>query len=129
MNKNQKKRIAIEVKYERVSNSSPGYHKYIVTILEPSGETKKVPAYGRDAQEALSRLNRFYLYQEASQRIEVIPTWAALLVFLVSIAPSAILVRITGNPWYFLIEFFILAVIFMLVSSITSKDEDWLNLD
>lgn len=129
MNKNQKKRLAIEVKYERESNSNPGYRKYTVTILEPSGATKTVPAYGRDAQEALSRLNRFYLSQEAAHRIEVIPTWAALLVFLVSIAPSAILVRVTGNPWYFLIEFFILAVIFMLVSSITNKDEDWLNLD
>lgn len=123
------KRLAIEVKYERESKSAPGYRKYMVTILEPSGELKTVPAYGRDAQEALSRLNRFYFAREASLRLETVPTWIALLVFLVSIVPSAILARKTDNPWYFLIEFFVLAIIFMIISIVTSKDEDWLNLD
>ena len=51
-----KKRKAIDCKLIRPSNSNPGYFKYEVTIQETNGTTSKHPAYGKDMQDAISRL-------------------------------------------------------------------------
>ena len=50
------KRKATDCKFIRESNSNPGYNKYIVTVKECDGTTSQVPAYGKDMQDALSRL-------------------------------------------------------------------------
>lgn len=50
------KRKAIDCKLVRPSNSNPGYFKYEVTIKEPDGAIHIQPAYGKDMQDAISRL-------------------------------------------------------------------------
>ena len=50
------KRKAIDCKLVRPSNSNPGYFKYEVTIQEKDGTTHVQPAYGKDMQDAISRL-------------------------------------------------------------------------
>ena len=50
------KRRAIECKIVEKSKSNPGYIKYMVTIAEMDGTIHKQPAYGKDMQDALSRL-------------------------------------------------------------------------
>lgn len=51
-----KKRKAIKCELARTSNSHPNYFKYIVTIEEVDGTTHQVPSYGKDMQDAISRL-------------------------------------------------------------------------
>ncbi len=51
-----KKRKAINCELIRPSNSNPGYFKYEVTIEDKDGNTSMHPAYGKDMQDAISRL-------------------------------------------------------------------------
>tara|TARA_R110000751_G_scaffold275324_2_gene376170 strand:- start:192 stop:572 length:381 start_codon:yes stop_codon:yes gene_type:complete len=53
---NTNKRKAIDCKLVRPSNSNPGYFKYEVVIQETDGSTNTQPAYGKDMQDAISRL-------------------------------------------------------------------------
>jgi hypothetical protein len=50
------KRKAIDVKYRKSSESFPNYLKYEVTVLNEDGTTEVIPAYGKDLQDALSRV-------------------------------------------------------------------------
>lgn len=50
------KRKAIDCKLIRPSTSNPGYFKYDITIQEKDGTTSSQPAYGKDMQDAISRL-------------------------------------------------------------------------
>lgn len=50
------KRKAIDVKYRKTSESFPEYLKYEVTVLNEDGTTEVIPAYGKDLQDALSRI-------------------------------------------------------------------------
>ena len=50
------KRKAINVKYRKSSESFPEYLKYEVTVLNEDGTTEVIPAYGKDLQDALSRV-------------------------------------------------------------------------
>ena len=49
-------RKALDCKLIGQSDIDPKYFKYEVTIQESTGETYKAPAFGRDMQDALSRL-------------------------------------------------------------------------
>ena len=50
------KKKAINAVYRKDSESFPEWLKYEVTILSEDGEISKVPAYGKDLQDALSRV-------------------------------------------------------------------------
>ena len=50
------RRKAIEGKLIGESKTSPGYFKYLFTILELDGSTTELPAYGKDMEDALERL-------------------------------------------------------------------------
>ena len=52
----EKKRKAIDCKLVGPRNSNPGYFKYEVTIKEKDGNIYSQPAYGKDMQDAISRL-------------------------------------------------------------------------
>ena len=50
------KRRAIDCKLLKRSTTHDGYCKYMVTIGEKDGTTHQQPVYGKDMQDALSRL-------------------------------------------------------------------------
>ena len=52
----KKIRKAVDCKMVAPSKTSPGYFKYEVTIEDVDGTINKVPAYGKDMQDAISRL-------------------------------------------------------------------------
>ena len=54
--KNKKKKVAIHVEIRKESQTFDGWLKYEVTIKNSEGELEKVPAYGKDLQDALSRV-------------------------------------------------------------------------
>lgn len=49
-------RKALDCKLVGQSDIDPKYYRYEVTIQEANGEVYKAPAFGRDMQDALSRL-------------------------------------------------------------------------
>ena len=50
------KQKVIDVKYRKESKTFPEWMKYEVTLLNEDGTTNKIPAYGKDLQDALSRV-------------------------------------------------------------------------
>jgi len=60
------RRRALDCKLVEKSKNNPGYLKYMVTIGEKNGDTNTQPAYGKDMQDALSRL----LHKERLVRVE-----------------------------------------------------------
>ena len=50
------KQKVINAEYRKDSNSFPKWMKYEVTILNEDGTTETIPAYGKDLQDALSRV-------------------------------------------------------------------------
>jgi len=50
------KQKVIDVKYRKDSTQFPKWMKYEITLLNEDGSTDKIPAYGKDLQDALSRV-------------------------------------------------------------------------
>ncbi|MAO23694.1 MAG: hypothetical protein CMJ25_23345 [Phycisphaerae bacterium] len=50
------KQKVISVEFRKDSNAFPDWMKYEVTILNEDGTTQVIPAYGKDLQDALSRV-------------------------------------------------------------------------
>ena len=64
------KRKAIHAELRKESKTFEGWLKYEVTIQEEDGKTSKVPAYGKDLQDALSRVVH-------DEKVEKLPGWSA----------------------------------------------------
>jgi hypothetical protein len=68
----QRKKV-IGVEYRKESESFPEWMKYEVTILNENGTTEKVPAYGKDLQDALSRVVHDYRIKKIGEKTKKIP--------------------------------------------------------
>jgi len=99
------RRRAIECKIVERSKSNPGYCKYDVTIAELDGTVHTEPAYGKDMQDALSRL----MNTERTVKIEKKMERNPLIFFIVWMAVMAIPVIVHGDltytPWFILYMF------------------------
>ena len=74
------KRKAIQAELRKESQTFDGWLKYEVTIQNEDGSTEKVPAYGKDLQDALSRVVHDEKVQKLEKRTKRIPdlVWATL---------------------------------------------------
>ena len=74
------KRKAIHAELRKESQTFNGWLKYEVTIQNEDGSTEKVPAYGKDLQDALSRVVHDEKVQKLEKRTKRIPdlVWAVL---------------------------------------------------
>ena len=90
------RRMAIKAEWQRDSNSAPGFNKYFITIRETDGTELRMPAYGRDMQDALSRLVKTERAEKAGRghgegsRLRVRPacSWAPWVWALPSARPA-----------------------------------------
>ena len=73
------RRRAIECKIVEKSKSNPGYCKYDITIAELDGTIHTEPAYGKDMQDALSRLINTERTFKIEKKIENNVGWIFLL--------------------------------------------------
>ena len=119
MGKNKKikfdKRRAIDCKLIKRSATHEGYCKYIVTI-EKDGTTHQQPVYGKDMQDALSRL----LWHERTEKVVKVAekgngTPIIALTLLALIIP-AIYTAETDNPLYLLWSLGAIVVGFIVIS-------------
>ena len=107
------RRRAIDCKLERTSSSNPGYFKYNVTIREKDGTVHTEPCYGKDMQDALSRL----INTERTQIVEKKVMNNPLLFFLLWITLMAwpvLLTQTHNTPWFVLYMFGGVAGLFII---------------
>ena len=69
------KQKVIDVKYRKDSQTFPKWMKYEVTLLNEDGSTEKIPAYGKDLQDALSRVVHDKKLEKIGKTTKVVPWW------------------------------------------------------
>ena len=110
------KRREIDCKLIKRRATHEGYCKYIVTIGEKDGTTHQQPVYGKDMQDALSRL----LWHERTEKVVKVAekgngTPIIALTLLALIIP-AIYTAKTDNPIYLLWSLGAIVVGFIVIS-------------
>lgn len=98
---NKPRRMAIKAEWQRDSNSAPGFNKYFITIRDVDGTESRVPAYGRDMQDALSRLVKTERAEKLAEATEKVPDYVYVLLFLGTLGVGATLSTASGDPMYF----------------------------
>ena len=108
------KRRAIDCEIVEKSKSNPGYCKYMVTIAEVDGTIHKQPAYGKDMQDALSRLINTERTIKMEKKMERNPFVFFLLWMLVMLGPVLINGEMTYTPWFILYMFISFTALFLI---------------
>lgn len=74
------KQKVINATYRKESKTFPDWLKYEVTLLNEDGTTETIPAYGKDLQDALSRVVHDKKVVEVEQKTKRIPdvVWVVL---------------------------------------------------
>ena len=74
------KQKVINVTYRKDSQTFPKWMKYEIEILNEDGTTQLIPAYGKDLQDALSRVVHDDRVEKVEERVKRIPdlVWAIL---------------------------------------------------
>ena len=97
------RRRAIDCKLIERSKSNPGYCKYMITIAELNGIVHKQPAYGKDMQDALSRLMKKEMTVKVERKLES-NTGLIFLAWLIIMGTPALFVD-HSTPWFLLYTF------------------------
>ena len=107
------RRRAIDCRILKKSTTHKGYCKYMITICEKDGTIHKQPVYGKDMQDALSRL----INTERTVRIEKRMEKNPFVFFLIWMAVMAIPVFVKGDmtytPWFVLYMFVSFTALFV----------------
>lgn len=74
------KQKVTNVTYRKDSQTFPDWMKYEVELLQEDGSIQKIPAYGKDLQDALSRVVHDQKVQQIEQKTKRIPdlVWVVL---------------------------------------------------
>lgn len=98
------RRRALECRFVEKSKSNPGYLKYMVTIGEKDGTKHTQPVYGKDMQDALSRLINKELTVKVERKLET-STGFVFLAWLLIIGTLTVLLETTNTPWILVYTF------------------------
>ena len=96
------RRRAVNCKLIRKSKSNPGYCKYEVTISEMDGTFHKQPCYGKDMQDALSRLINIERTYKVEKKVN--STWVALTAIGLFMGCPAFLASSENQPLYLILS-------------------------
>ena len=75
------KQKVIDVSYRKDSGAFPDWMKYEITLLNEDGTEEKIPAYGKDLQDSLSRVAHDKKVEAVEKKVERAPGWAFLYGF------------------------------------------------
>jgi len=83
----RKKQKVIRVSYREDSKTFPDWLKYEITLLNEDGTTENVPAYGKDLQDALSRVVHDKKVETVSKVVNKIPSfvWPGIWILSLSV--------------------------------------------
>jgi hypothetical protein len=82
------KRKVINVTYRKDSETFPKWMKYEIELLNEDGTTEVIPAYGKDLQDALSRVVHDTKVEKVSKVVDKVPTfvwpitWIGVMVYI-----------------------------------------------
>lgn len=107
------RRRAIDCELLEKSKTHKGYCKYLVTIAEMDGTIHKQPAYGKDMQDALSRLMNIERTIKIEKKMERNPFIFFLLWMAVMVVPVA-WYDVMYTPWFILWMFVSFTTLFLL---------------
>tara|TARA_R110002020_G_scaffold294130_3_gene509966 strand:+ start:13813 stop:14214 length:402 start_codon:yes stop_codon:yes gene_type:complete len=109
------RRRALECKLVEKSKNNPGYLKYMVTIGEKDGTKHTQPVYGKDMQDALSRL----INKERTLKVEKKITGNPFLFFLgwMAVMGWPVLISDVSNTPWFIVYGFVGVIGLILVAS------------
>ena len=91
----------INVTYRKDSNTFPDWMKYEVTILNEDGTTQRIPAYGKDLQDALSRVVHDKRVDSVKSKSQRVPMYAWIAVWFGYLAVLISAYMKTGNFWIY----------------------------
>lgn len=121
------KRKVINVSYRKDSKSFPDWMKYEIEILNEDGSTDTIPAYGRDLQDALSRVEHDKKVEKVSKVIRKVPDviWVMLWFSFVGILTMYVMSNIEMfGAWAGSV--FIGGL--MVISGVTMSIHNWFTL-
>ena len=108
------RRRAIKCEILKKSSSHKGYCKYKITICELDGTTHSEVAYGKDMQDALSRLINTERTVKVEKKIENNVLWILLIWAAIMGWPT--LITDGGSPMYILYMFISVVTMFGLAA-------------
>jgi len=76
------KQKVIEVNYRKDSNAFPEWMKYEITLLNEDGSEERIPAYGKDLQDSLSRVAHDKKVEAVEKKVEKAPGWVWLVTWV-----------------------------------------------
>ena len=114
MKRKYSRRRAIKCEILKKSSSHKGYCKYKITICELDGTTHSEVAYGKDMQDALSRLINTERTVKVEKKIENNVLWILLIWATIMGWPA--LITDGGSPMYILYMFISVITMFGLAS-------------
>lgn len=121
------KKKVINVTYRKDSETFPNWMKYEVTLLNEDGTQETIPAYGKDLQDALSRVVHDDRVVQVSKVVNKIPIAVWVFTWLVAMTASTILImehQKEFGDWVGLV--YIVAM--MLITFTTLSISNWFNL-
>ena len=89
----------IDVHYRKDSESFPQWMKYEITLLNEDGTTERIPAYGKDLQDALDRVVHDRKVERISEKVEKVPLAVWLLLWFSYLGILIIAYAETDNHW------------------------------
>jgi hypothetical protein len=84
------KQKVIDVKYRKESKTFPDWMKYEITLLNEDGSTEKHPAYGKDLQDALSRVVHDQKVTKVQTSTSKFPWWGWAIIWFIYIGGLAV---------------------------------------
>lgn len=97
------KQKVIDVKYRKDSKTFPDWMKYEITLLNEDGSTEKHPAYGKDLQDALSRVVHDQKVTKVQSSTSKFPWWGWAIIWFAYIGGLAAFTRYSADDsgWIF----------------------------
>ncbi len=121
------KRKVINVTYRKDSQTFPDWMKYEIELINEDGTTELIPAYGKDLQDALSRVVHDEKVEVVSKVVSKVPTFIWPLIWLgVMVLNTVYLVenqKLFGD-W---VGFVYIATM-VLISGVSISISNWFNL-
>ena len=86
-------RKVLNVKYRKDSKTFPDWMKYEIEILNEDGSVDIIPAYGKDLQDALSRVEHDNKVEKVSKVLKKIPDfiWLVLWFSFISVLTTYVM--------------------------------------
>lgn len=119
------KQKVINVSYRKDSNTFPDWMKYEIELLNEDGSTSKIPAYGKDLQDALSRVVHDQKVEKLEQKTKRIPDIVWVMLWFGYIFGWTLLTMEISNGKFNGL-FFVVGI--ALITSITLRAQSWFRM-